>query len=281
MRRVRVHGSDLSSSKQPSRREHYFSISNHCRCQCSNGPSHSKLKQQQTIIMKISAAAAALLSLALPAATAWTVPRHHSAVVSSAHHRTSSMSIRSPSLLQSTTVKDAAIEEVEAAAAAPASTNPEVFGAVSSSNLNKLYDLVVIGGGPAGVAGAIKAAQMGRRAIVIDKPKFDAGVLPNGLDLFFGGPTGLFSKALRDLAKTTNVAAMRAQHMDSDVIWKQITNGIVKLAMRNSEGQCRTLARYGIDYLQGSAMLLGEDDEANKAAEKKFEDDMDSPEDGL
>ena len=174
------------------------------------------------------------------------------------------------------------MEEVAAAeAAAPASTNPEIFGTVSSSKLNKLYDLVVIGGGPAGVAGAIKAAQMGRRAIVIDKPKFDAGVLPNGLDLFFGGPTGLFSKALRDLAKTTNVAAMRAQHMDSDVIWKQITNGIVKLAMRNSEGQCRTLARYGIDYLQGSAMLLGEDDEANKAAESKFEDDMDSPEDGL
>ncbi|KAK1732949.1 putative dihydrolipoamide dehydrogenase [Skeletonema marinoi] len=232
--------------------------------------------------MKISAAAAALLSLALPTATAWTVSRQNSAMMVSSVHRSASMSIRSPSLLQSTTVKDAAMEEVAAAeAAAPASTNPEIFGTVSSSKLNKLYDLVVIGGGPAGVAGAIKAAQMGRRAIVIDKPKFDAGVLPNGLDLFFGGPTGLFSKALRDLAKTTNVAAMRAQHMDSDVIWKQITNGIVKLAMRNSEGQCRTLARYGIDYLQGSAMLLGEDDEANKAAESKFEDDMDSPEDGL
>mmetsp|Transcript_12602 Transcript_12602/g.25113 ORF Transcript_12602/g.25113 Transcript_12602/m.25113 type:complete len:698 (-) Transcript_12602:111-2204(-) len=232
--------------------------------------------------MKISAAAAALLSLALPTATAWTVSRHNSAMMVSSVHRSASMSIRSPSLLQSTTVKDAAMEEVAAAeAAAPASTNPEMFGTVSSSKLNKLYDLVVIGGGPAGVAGAIKAAQMGRRAIVIDKPKFDAGVLPNGLDLFFGGPTGLFSKALRDLAKTTNVAAMRAQHMDSDVIWKQITNGIVKLAMRNSEGQCRTLARYGIDYLQGSAMLLGEDDPANAVAEKKFAKDMDSPEDGL
>jgi NAD(P) transhydrogenase len=231
--------------------------------------------------MRISAAAAAaLLSLAMPTAKAWTAVPHNSAVSSSVH-RSSSMSIRSPSLLQSTTVKDAAIEEVATAEVAPPSSNPEIFGTVSSSKLNKLYDLVVIGGGPAGVAGAIKAAQMGRRAIVIDKPKFDAGVLPNGLDLFFGGPTGLFSKALRDLAKNTNVAAMRAQHMDSDVIWKQITNGIVKLAMRNSEGQCRTLARYGIDYLQGSAKLLGEDDEENKAAEMKFENDMDSPEDGL
>jgi len=122
---------------------------------------------------------------------------------------------------------------------------------------------------------------MGRRAILIDKPKFDAGVLPNGLDLFFGGPTGLFSKALRDSAKNTNVAAMRAQSMDSDVIWKQITNQIVSLAMRNAEGQCRTLERYGIDYLQGSAQLLGEDDDANVAALKKFENDLDSPDDGL
>mmetsp|Transcript_3666 Transcript_3666/g.5317 ORF Transcript_3666/g.5317 Transcript_3666/m.5317 type:complete len:687 (+) Transcript_3666:97-2157(+) len=222
--------------------------------------------------MKISAAAAALLSLAVPTATAWTAVPTSTSIV-----RPSSVSIRSPSLLQSTTIKDAAVEEV---AVAP-DTGAREFGVVNTNKLSKLYDLVVIGGGPAGVAGAIKAAQMGRRAIVIDKPKFDAGVLPNGLDLFFGGPTGLFSKALRDLAKSTNVGALRAQEMESDVIWKQITNGIVKLAMRNSEGQCRTLARYGIDYLQGSAMLLGEDDEANKAAESKFEDDMDSPEDGL
>jgi len=165
--------------------------------------------------------------------------------------------------------------------AATPDTGGRRFGVVNTKKLNKLYDLVVIGGGPAGVAGAIKAAQMGRRAIVIDKPKFEAGVLPNGLDLFFGGPTGLFSKALRDAAKNTNVAAMRAQEMDSDVIWKQITNSIVGLATRNSEGQCRTLERYGIDYLQGSAQLLGEDDDANLAAMKMYKDDLDNPEDGL
>ena len=155
------------------------------------------------------------------------------------------------------------------------------FGVVDTNKLNKLYDLVVIGGGPAGVAGAVKAAQMGRRAILIDKPKFNAGVLPNGLDLFFGGPTGLFSKALRDSAKNTNVAAMKAQKMDNDVIWKQITNDVLKLAIRNSEGQCGLLARYGIDYLQGSAQLLAENDEENVAASKKFEDDLDNPEDGV
>merc|ERR1719491_2538120 len=122
---------------------------------------------------------------------------------------------------------------------------------------------------------------MGRRAILIDKPKFDEGVLPNGLDIFFGGPTGLFSKALRDCATRTNVAAMKAQNMDSDVIWKQITNIVVRLAKRNAEGQCRLLARYGIDYLQGSAQLLKEDDEANVLASILFKDGLDNPEDGI
>ena len=51
----------------------------------------------------------------------------------------------------------------------PTSPNERIYGVVNTKKLNKLYDLVVIGGGPAGVAGAIKAAQMGRRAILIDK----------------------------------------------------------------------------------------------------------------
>ena len=232
--------------------------------------------------MKVSSIALLLL----PAVTAWTTPQrctsihHHSASTCAPTQHTASYTASS-TLLKSTTVEDAAVEEVNGAVESSSGKSDKTFGVVSSDNLNKLYDLVVIGGGPAGVAGAIKAAQMGRRAILIDKPKFDAGVLPNGLDLFFGGPTGLFSKALRDSAKNTNVAAMRAQHMDSDVIWKQITNSIVGLAMRNAEGQCRTLERYGIDYLQGSAQLLGEYDDANVEAVKKFFDDLDNPEDGL
>ncbi|KAK1732950.1 putative dihydrolipoamide dehydrogenase [Skeletonema marinoi] len=173
--------------------------------------------------MKISAAAAALLSLAVPTATAWTAVPTSTSIV-----RSSSVSIRSPSLLQSTTVKDAAVEEV---AAAP-DTGAREFGVVNTNKLSKLYDLVVIGGGPAGVAGAIKAAQMGRRAIVIDKPKFDAGVLP--MDW-------ICSLALRDLAKSTNVGALRAQEMESDVIWKQITNEAVCKGHGQSEDGLRSV----------------------------------------
>ena len=231
--------------------------------------------------MKISTATVCVLSSLVGHGDAF-APGARRPVPSAA--RSSPSQSRSWTLLKSTveasvdSAVDEAVEEI------PLPSNPSAepqFGKVSTKRLEELYDLVVIGGGPAGVAGAIKAAQMGRRAVLIDKPKFEAGVLPNGLDLFFGGPTGLFSKALRDAAKETNVAAMRAQHMDSDVIWKQITNSIVKLAMRNSEGQCRTLKTYGVDYLQGSAQLLGEDNPANVAALTKFTDDLDDPEDGI
>ena len=47
------------------------------------------------------------------------------------------------------------------------------------------------------MAAAAKAAYLGRRAIVIDKPR--GKLREDGLDPFFGGPTGLFSKALRDV----------------------------------------------------------------------------------
>eukprot|EP00956_Cyclotella_meneghiniana_P021889 scaffold40578_cov72-Cyclotella_meneghiniana.AAC.3 len=173
--------------------------------------------------------------------------------------------IRASEELTPVSIKTAPETRPQKTVSAPTSTEEEldyvdkeqkVYGVVNTKKLNKLYDLVVIGGGPAGVAGAIKAAQMGRRAILIDK-------------------------ALRDSAKNTNVSAMKAQEMDSDVIWKQITNSVVKLAMRNAEGQCRTLARYGIDYLQGSAQLLSEDDKRNVAALQKFSEDIDNPSEGI
>jgi NADPH-dependent 2,4-dienoyl-CoA reductase/sulfur reductase-like enzyme len=48
-------------------------------------------------------------------------------------------------------------------------------GRVPASELAKKYDLIVIGGGPAGVAAALKAAQLGRRALIVDKPKTPPG----------------------------------------------------------------------------------------------------------
>ena len=49
----------------------------------------------------------------------------------------------------------------------------------------------------------------------MDKPK--AAPPEGGLDLFFGGPTGLFSKALRDCAKTLDVGSLSAMGLDPTI----------------------------------------------------------------
>ena len=45
------------------------------------------------------------------------------------------------------------------------------YGACADEALEKPYDVIVIGGGPAGCAAAQKAAWLGRRALLIDDPK--------------------------------------------------------------------------------------------------------------
>ena len=75
---------------------------------------------------------------------------------------------------------------------APAAQHPRTaapvakIGSVDPTELAKKYCLVVVGGGPAGVAGALKGAYMGKRVLLIDKPK--AAPAGGGLDFFFGGP---------------------------------------------------------------------------------------------
>ena len=59
-----------------------------------------------------------------------------------------------------------------------------MIGRVSPERLAKGYDLVVLGGGPAGVAGALKAAQLGCSAIVVDVPKSPPDA--RGVDVLFG-----------------------------------------------------------------------------------------------
>ncbi len=146
----------------------------------------------------------------------------------------------------------------EAAAPTPAeeTSSPEPkfpVGSVDPSELTKQYDLVVIGGGPAGVAGAVKAAQLGKRVLIVDKPK--AAPAGGGLDFGFGGPTGLFSKALRDVGKTLDVDSMRTMGMDQDVIWGQVRNNCLRLAGNNANNVCSLLEDFRIGYLQGEATL--------------------------
>ena len=123
----------------------------------------------------------------------------------------------------------------------------------AQTELAKKYCLVVVGGGPAGVAGALKGADMGKRVLLIDKPK--AAPEGGGLDFFFGGPTGLFSKALRDCAKALDVASLSQMGLDRDVIFKQLQNSCLRLARNNAQTTVETLEKFKVDYLQGEATL--------------------------
>jgi NAD(P) transhydrogenase len=136
---------------------------------------------------------------------------------------------------------------------------PEAIGSVASSDLAKQYDLVVVGGGPAGVAGALKAAQLGKRVLIVDKPK--AAPPGGGLDFGFGGPTGLFSKALRDVAKSLDIGSLDAMGLDNDVIWQQVRNNCLRLAGNNANNVCELLSKFRVGYLQGEATLKAKDGE--------------------
>lgn len=73
------------------------------------------------------------------------------------------------------------------------------------------YDLAVIGAGPVGAQAAMVAASppYSKKVVLIDAPRA-SGMLMNGEeDLSIGGPTGLFSKALRDTSKQISVSALR------------------------------------------------------------------------
>ena len=82
------------------------------------------------------------------------------------------------------------------------------------------FDLLIIGGGPVGVTAALRAAALGRTAILIDNtpPK----------QFQFTGPTGLFSKALRDSALRIDVAVLRSMNIDDEAIWNQVVDASVQ-----------------------------------------------------
>ena len=123
------------------------------------------------------------------------------------------------------------------------------------------YDLAVIGAGIVGVQAAITAAQQhkDRNIILIDAPKA-SGVLYNdatGEDLSIGGPTGLFSKALRDTSKRIKVSTLRGMGLREDSVWNEILSSCLDLASSNAEDVFRQLDMVGVTYLEGFAQFPG------------------------
>lgn len=122
---------------------------------------------------------------------------------------------------------------------------------------DKPFDLAVIGAGPVGVSAALLAARAphNKKVILIDAPRA-SGALMNeetGEDLSIGGPTGLFSKALRDTGKRISVSSLKGMGLRDDSVWNEIVTSCVELASFNARDTIRQLEYAGVTYVQGNA----------------------------
>jgi NAD(P) transhydrogenase len=74
-----------------------------------------------------------------------------------------------------------------------------------------------------------------------------------GEDLSIGGPTGLFSKALRDVGKKISVSSLKGMGLRDDSVWNEIVTSCVELASFNARERVRQLEYAGVTYVQGHA----------------------------
>jgi thioredoxin reductase (NADPH) len=135
---------------------------------------------------------------------------------------------------------------------------------------NKFYDLVIVGGGPAGLAAAVYGASEGLSTVIVerDAPGGQAG-LSSRIENYLGFPSGLSG------ADLTRRAVAQARRFGAEILAPQHTVGvrsegpyrIVKLA-DDSEVSChalmvatgvqwRQLNVPGIERLQGAGVYYG------------------------
>lgn len=139
----------------------------------------------------------------------------------------------------------------------PSSSGPKPIRSrvVQQEMVAKSYDLVVVGGGVVGAVAALTAATSLKKTVaLVDAPRESGQLMgKNGEDLSLGGPTGLFSKALRDTSKRIKVSTLRGMGLREDSVWNEIINSCVDLAGSNAQDMLRQLDMAGVEYVQALA----------------------------
>jgi len=119
------------------------------------------------------------------------------------------------------------------------------------------WDLAVIGAGPVGVSAALLAARApyNKKVVLIDAPRASGALMDEatGEDLSIGGPTGLFSKALRDTSKRISVSSLKGMGLRDDSVWNEIVTSCLELASSNARDTVRQLEYAGVTYAKGYA----------------------------
>jgi len=111
--------------------------------------------------------------------------------------------------------------------------------------------LVILGGGPVGVTAAVRASALGHSAILVDatpRTQFQ-----------FTGPTGLFSKALRDASLRLDVSVLRSMGIGDAAIWRQVRELIDSILMKAGSNNARALSQGRVPHLRGVASLVPPD----------------------
>jgi len=86
--------------------------------------------------------------------------------------------------------------------------------------------------------------------MVIDDPG-------DGAKLQLGGPTGLFSKALRDTAAKFDTSLLKAMGMSDRSIWAQVQDMCKQIALGETQNTVRRLRGIQVPRIQGRAVFTG------------------------
>ncbi|HVL03612.1 MAG TPA: FAD-dependent oxidoreductase, partial [Acidimicrobiales bacterium] len=116
----------------------------------------------------------------------------------------------------------------------------------------ELFDLVVIGSGPAGEKGAAQAAYHGRRVAVVERSP-----LVGGTAVATGG---LPNKALRETALYVSGARKKEVYgvsleLDSTATFEQLRLRAAEISTLMSDAVMRNIERHSIELVRGEARL--------------------------
>jgi dihydrolipoamide dehydrogenase len=119
--------------------------------------------------------------------------------------------------------------------------------------MKKHYDLIVVGGGPAGTPAAMTAAQFGAKVLLVDKR--DA---PGGECLFEGCiPSKVLETAANHYADVVNSKLFHVDEKHPQMHWEQVIADKEAILKKRSQGALQAIEKLPtLDFKQGSAKFV-------------------------